>query len=88
MSGLSCWTFSSDLINSYAWDTAIIFIQTFGGENEYYNQNKCTSVTTTGGNGDEYCNINDMSGNAHEWSTETCAVVRENHSPQYAHIPP
>ena len=54
-------TFSSDLINSYAWDTAIIFIQTFGGESEYYKQNKSTSFTTTGGNQDEYCNINPRS---------------------------
>jgi len=28
--GYSVGTFSSDLVNSYAWDTAIIFIQTFG----------------------------------------------------------
>lgn len=37
--GYSSGTFSSDLINSYAWDTAITFIQTFGTENtgdEYY----------------------------------------------------
>ena len=69
--GYNANTFSSDLINSYAWDTAIIFIQTFGGERQYYKQNKCTSITTTGGNEDEYCNINDMSGNVQEWSTET-----------------
>ena len=68
--GYATGTFSSDLINSYARDTAIIFIQTFGGESEYYKQNKSTSFTTTGGNGDEYCNINDMSGNAWEVSTE------------------
>ena len=69
--GYNANTFSSDLINSYAWDTAIVFIQTFGGESNYANANKSTSFTTTGGNQDEFCNINDMSGNAWEWSTET-----------------
>ena len=74
-------TFSSDLINSYAWDTAIIFIQTFGGDEarDYYNQNNSTSYTTTGGNGDEYCNINDMSGNAEEYLTETFSYHNSSH---------
>ena len=62
----------SDLINSYAWDTAIIFIQTYSaGNSNYASVNKSTSFTTTGGNGDQVCNINDMSGNAYEWTTET-----------------
>lgn len=65
--------YASDLVNSYAWDTAIIFIQTYStGEDAstYANQNKSTSLTTTGGNNDKYCNICDMSGNAFEWTTE------------------
>ena len=64
----------SDLVNSYAWDTAIVFIQSFStGEEAYkYSQlNQPKVFSTTGGNKDEYCNINDMSGNAFEWSTET-----------------
>ena len=64
----------SDLINSYAWDTAILFIQTFSTEldaRSYSKQNKSQSYDLTGKNGDEYCNINDMSGNAREWTTET-----------------
>jgi len=63
--------FTSDLINSYAWDTAIIFIQTFGGCADYAGKNFSTSFANTGINNDKYCNIYDMSGNAGEWSTET-----------------
>ena len=65
--------YASDLVNSYAWDTAIIFIQTYGtGEDasSYASQNKSTSFAKTGINPDKYCNIWDMSGNATEWTTE------------------
>ena len=65
--------YASDLVNSYAWDTAIIFIQTYStGEdaNSYASQNKSTSFAKTGKNNDKYCNIWDMSGNAYEWTTE------------------
>ena len=65
--------YASDLVNSYAWDTAIIFIQTYSTETDastYANQNKSTSSTTAGGNTDKYCNIWDMSGNVQEWTTE------------------
>ena len=65
--------YASDLVNSYAWDTAIIFIQTYGtGEDasSYANKNKSTSFVNTGKNSDKYCNIWDISGNAMEWSTE------------------
>ena len=67
-------TFTSDLINSYAWDTAIVFIQTFStGTNasNYANINNSKSLKKTGENMDGYCNIHDMSGNAQEWATET-----------------
>ena len=65
--------YASDLINSYAWDTAIIFIQTYSTETDassYASQNKSTSFANTGINNDKYCNIWDMSGNAYEWTTE------------------
>ena len=65
--------YASDLVNSYAWDTAIIFIQTYGtGEDasDYASENKSTSFANTGINNDRYCNIFDMSGNAYEWTTE------------------
>ena len=59
----------SDLINSYAWDTAIVFIQAYE-DSTYASSNDSTSATVTGGNGDQVCNINDMSGNKLEWTTE------------------
>ena len=84
--GYSTGTFSSDLINSYAWDTAIIFIQTFGtrSNSSTYESTGGRSATstdapqTTGTNileaissVDEQLNIYDMAGNCFEWSTET-----------------
>ena len=65
--------YASDLVNSYAWDTAIIFIQTYSGKTDYasHNESKTTKAfTATGKNNDKYCNIWDMSGNASEWTTE------------------
>ena len=65
--------YPSDLVNSYAWDTAIIFIQTYSTETDassYASKNKSTSKANTGTNNDKYCNIWDMSGNACEWTTE------------------
>ena len=63
--------YASDLVNSYAWDTAIIFIQTYSGTSNYASQNKSTAFKKTGINNDRYCNIYDMSGNACEWTTES-----------------
>ena len=84
--GFSSGTFSSDLINSYAWDTAIIFIQTFGtkSNSSTYASTSGKALTgtraTTGtnilnstGEIDEQLNIYDMAGNCFEWSTETCS---------------
>lgn len=69
--------FDSDLINSYTWDTAILFIQTFSGDTDYSNQARLQSTlarcgeATNGTNNDVRCNIYDMAGNTWEWSTET-----------------
>ena len=78
---------TSDLINSYAWDTAIVFIQKCGTESNSltYSQTAGLSLTstsepqTTGTNilkatskVDKQCNIFDMAGNCWEWTTETC----------------
>ena len=79
--------FKSDLINSYAWDTAIVFIQTFSGDGNYSKQEgkntegslqKCGESILNAiyvDDGDEAqdvrCNIYDMAGNTREWSTET-----------------
>ena len=65
--------YASDLVNSYAWDTTIIFIQTYSTEKDasnYASKNKSTSFAKTGINSDKYCNICDMSGNVWEWTTE------------------
>ena len=64
-------TVTSDLINSYAWDTAIVYIQNFSGDTDYsYQTTKNTSLSNTGTNGDEVCKINDMSSNTLECTTE------------------
>jgi len=69
--------FDSDLINSYAWDTAIVFIQTFSGDTNYSLQVRLQSTlakcgeATDGTNNDARCNIYDMAGNTFELSTET-----------------
>ena len=74
----------SDLINSYAWDTAIVYIQAMGNEN-YANANRDTNGNTTlkntGSTGDEKCKIFDMAGNAREWTTEYSAYTNSS----YAH---
>ena len=74
--------YASDLVNSYAWDTAIIFIQTYStGEDasSYASQNKSTSYANAGINNDKYCNIWDMSGNAEEWTTEYSTYSSSSH---------
>ena len=68
--------YTSDLVNSYAWDTAIVFIQTFGAaENEAYSRqsSKNDELANTGENGDNPLNINDMASNIRECTTETCS---------------
>ena len=63
----------SDLINSYAWDTAIVYIQNFSGDTDYSKQNSLNkSLANTGVNSDEKCKINDMASNTWEWTTEYC----------------
>ena len=73
--------YASDLVNSYAWDTAIIFIQTYSIETDassYASKNKSTSFANTGKNNDKYCNICDMSGNVCEWTTENSTYSDDN----------
>ena len=65
-------SFTSDLINSYAWDTALVFIQSCSDDNRYSQQNSLnSSLSTTGTTNDVKCNIYDMASNCAEWSTET-----------------
>ena len=80
---------TSDLINSYAWDTAIVFIQKCGTESNSSTysytvgeSSRSTSAPQTTGTNilkatnkiDKQCNIFDMAGNCFEWTTETCSV--------------
>lgn len=89
-------TIKSDLINSYAWDTAIIYIQKYSGDSRYSKQNSLqdslanTGKATDGTNFDIKCNIYDMAGNCMEWTTETYTgstpcVTRGNHYYQPEH---
>ena len=62
----------SDLINSYAWDTTILYIQKYGENSEYSKQKPLSNVRqNTGTTGDVQCNIYDLAGNLREWTTET-----------------
>ena len=64
--------FTSDLMNSYAWDTAITFIQKCTDKTKYAYQNSLnTSLSQTGTTNDNPCNIFDMASNVWEWTTET-----------------
>ena len=65
--------FTSDLINSYAWDTAILFLQNCGTDPKYSirNRGENKTLSQTGTTNDKQCNVYDMAGNLREWTTET-----------------
>ena len=68
--------FTSDLINSYAWDTTIVFIQNCGTNKKYSLQKSLnTSLEQKGTTTDMQCNIFDMGSNVREWATETSNVL-------------
>ena len=75
----------SDLVNSYAWDTAIVYIQEMGKSN-YANANANrdttgnTSLKNTGETGDIVCNIYDMAGNTVEWTTEYSTFTHSSYA--------
>ncbi len=63
---------NSDLINSYAWDTAMAYIEKCGTNQDYANKGDQSGVLKkTGEYNDEECKINDISSNVYEWTTET-----------------
>ncbi len=81
-------TFTSDLMNSYAWDTATLFLQTFDdrtleGKKVYSRQNSLNTdnIANQGtnklatANQDNICNIWDMASNCYEWTTETSSYA-------------
>lgn len=69
-------TFKSAFMNSYAWDTALVFIHEFSGDSGYYWSFRLqttlakTGRATDGTNKDIRCNIYDMAGNCREYTTE------------------
>ena len=60
----------SDLVNSYAWDTAIVYIQEMGHSNYANKEDENGTLKDTGKTGDVACNIYDMAANTQEWTTE------------------
>ena len=77
----------SDLINSYAWDTALVFIQNCSGDTDYSTQGiiqntfaKCGEAHS-GTNYDVRCNIYDIAGNTKEWTTETYGTYAQGEIP-------
>ena len=76
----------SDLINSYAWDTAIVYIQEMGHNNYIdYSRDETgnSSLMNTGETGDVVCNIYDMAANTLEWTTEYSTYVDSNYALPY-----
>ena len=64
--------FTSDLMNSYAWDTATLFLQSCGTNSKYSRKTAVSSsFSSTGTTNDVQCNIYDMASNVMEWTTET-----------------
>ena len=77
--------FESDLMNSYAWDTAIVFLQKYdnrankASQKPYSQQNSLNgNLASQGTNNlsdtskqDVICNVYDMASNCTEWTTET-----------------
>ena len=77
--------FESDLMNSYAWDTAIVFLQKFDNRankaslKPYSGQTSLNSNLASQGTNnlsdtskqDIICNVWDMASNCYEWTTET-----------------
>ncbi len=72
----------SDLINSYSWDTAIVFIQKYSNDSNYANKKSVNlNKKNTGKSGDKVCNIHDMASNCFEWSTEHSTYTKSYNGP-------
>ena len=69
--------FTSDLMNSYAWDTETLFLQicgtnaTYSRKNSVNNGSVASKGTNTQSTKDVQCNVYDMASNVYEWTTET-----------------
>ena len=67
--------FESDLINSYAWDTCVLFLQEYDNrasqQKLYSITNPTSSSVQNKGTTDKICNVYDIASNCFEWTTET-----------------
>lgn len=69
----------SDLTNSFAFDTAVMYIQKFSHEDDAETYYKKTGYYTQGD--DEYCKIIDLASGEYEWNTETSLSTTGGGSP-------
>ena len=77
----------SDLVNSYMWDTAIIYIQEMGNSKYSIKKASNTKLANTGStSSDEKCHIFDMAENCAEWDTEYDTKA-EQYSSGYGCVP-
>lgn len=75
--------YTSDLMNSYAWNTATVFFQNCGTNKTYSRQFSLNdTLSQTGTNTiedknkiDQQCNVFDMASNLREWITETSSFL-------------
>ena len=77
-------SFESDLMNSYAWDTAIDFLQKCDNRTDKNNMYSAQTSLNTGNlaekgtigteKEDIICNVYDMASNCWEWTTETSSL--------------
>ena len=70
----------SDLVNSYAWDTAIVYIQAMENANYANTYDANGTLKNTGKTEDHPCKIFDMSGNSLEYTTEYSKLVIKNNA--------
>lgn len=66
--------FESELINSYAWDTTLVYIQECSDNSKYsleYSVNSKEDGISQNGTSDSICNIYDMASNCFELTTES-----------------
>ena len=76
--------YKSALVNSYAWDTAIVFIRNCGTNTNYANAyDGAGGPLASGAKNDEQCHINDMARNLREWTTESSGSRCVNRGGRY-----
>ena len=76
----------SDLVNSYAWDTAILFIQEMENSNYSNITNVKQKLENTGTTEDKVCNVYDLSSNCIEWTTESSERIMSGFNTNYSAV--